>query len=363
MRERICPQRTETVTDFLGRASIDLADLEPFQLKTVNVPLDGKSGEIKLKLLFRPTYVTRTRRGTSTFGGGAGRIVTGLAGAPVEVVGEGVKTVGKGVGAAAGGISGAASFVKRGFTRKKTTIAEDEEEDITPKDVAVAKDGVASGGGIKVTSDGTQSAVTGDNKETPLNTDPYDVNSDDVATTPSQGFSGHQREMSIMSNETGNGGESGLLQIAVVEGKGFPSGKDVRVVLKTPQKEFYKSKAVKSTEPTWYAFLYLIVLIIQECSSDSANHCLSVRTPYFWYGQRTGRGHVYCRRALDGRFLARIGGRGKCQVEGDVSGEETGYTGQKDVSFSISSKQAVVSVEMEIKHVVDTEYLKGKIYQ
>ena len=250
--------------DFLGRASINLADLEPFQLKTVNVPLDGKSGEIKLKLLFRPTYVTRTRRGTSTFGGGAGRIVTGLAGAPVKVVGEGVKTVGKGVGAAAGGISGAAGFVKRGFTRKKTTIAEDEEEDITPKDVAVAKDGVASGGGIKVTSDGTQSAVTGDNKETPLNTDPYDVNSDDVATTPSQGSSGHQREMSIMSNKTGNGGESGLLQIAVVEGKGFPSGKDVRVVLKTPQKEFYKSKAVKSTEPTWYAFLYLIVLIIQE---------------------------------------------------------------------------------------------------
>ena len=240
--------------DFLGRASINLADLEPFQLKTVNVPLDGKSGEIKLKLLFRPAYVTRTRRGTSTFGGGAGRIVTGLAGAPVKVVGGGVKSVGKGVGAAAGSIGGAASFVKRGFTRKKTMIAEDEEEDITPKDIAVAKAVVASDGEIKSNSNGTQSAIRGDDKETPLNVDPFDMNSDDVATTPSRSSSGHQREMSIMSNKTGNGGESGLLQIAVVEGKGFPSGKEIRVVLKTPQKEFYKSKAVKSTEPTWYVF-------------------------------------------------------------------------------------------------------------
>ena len=242
--------------DFLGKASINLAELEPFQLKTVNVPLDGKSGEIKLKLLFRPAYVTRTRRGTSTFGGGAGRVVTGLAGAPVKVVGEGVRTVGKGVGAAAGSIGGAASFVKRGFTRKKTTVVEDEEEDITPEDITVAKATVASGGGIKGTSDGTQLAVTGDDKETPLTADSNHRNSDDAATTPSRGSSGHQREMSIMSNKTGNGGESGLLQIAVVEGKGFPSGKDVRVILKTPQKEFYKSKAVKSTEPTWYSFLF-----------------------------------------------------------------------------------------------------------
>ena len=250
--------------DFLGRASINLADLEPFQLKTVNVPLDGKSGEIKLKLLFRPTYVTRTRRGTSTFGGGAGRVVTGLAGAPVKVVGGGVKTVGKGVGAAAGSIGGAASFVKRGFTRKKTTIVEDEEEDITPKDIAVATPAVASGGGIKDNSDGTQLAITGDHNETPPSADPNYMNSDDAATTPSRGSSGHQREMSIMSNKTGNGGESGLLQIAIVEGKGFPSGKDVRVVLKTSQKEFYKSKAVKSTDPSWYAFFYLTMLIMQE---------------------------------------------------------------------------------------------------
>ena len=54
-----------------------------------------------------------------------------------------------------------------------------------------------------------------------------------------------------MSAKNGGGAESGLLQIAVVEGKGFPSGKDVRVILKTPQKELFKTKAIKSSDPTW----------------------------------------------------------------------------------------------------------------
>ena len=238
--------------DFLGSGKINLADLEPFQLKVVNVPLNGESGEIKLRLLFRPAYITRTRRGTSTFGGGAGRVMTGIASAPVKVVGGGVKGVGKGVGAAAGGISGAASFVKRGFTRRKTTIAEDEEgEDIAPKDLAVAKAAISNGGGIKGTNDGTQLAVTGDGKETPLSADPNQMDSTDPEKPPSQGSSNHQHEMSIVSSRSGNGAESGLLQIALVEGKGFPASKDVRVVFKTPQKEFFKSKAIKSSEPTW----------------------------------------------------------------------------------------------------------------
>jgi hypothetical protein len=231
--------------DFLGKGKIDLASLEPFQGKTVSVALDGKSGEIKLKLLFRPAYITRTRRGTSTFGGGAGRVVTGLAGAPVKVVGGSVKTVGKGVG-------GAASFVKRGFGRKKTTIPEDEEEEISAKDVEIARAAIASGGGIKGTSDGTQLAVTGDKKETPLNADPDQLNSNDLKDFPSRTPSGHTRDASILSTKNSLGlAESGLLQIAVVEGKGFPTGKDIRIILKTPVKEFYKSKAVKSADPTW----------------------------------------------------------------------------------------------------------------
>jgi len=237
--------------DFLGRAQINLAELEPFQLKALTLPLDGKSGELKLRLLFRPAYITRTRRGTSTFGGGAGRVVTGLAGAPVKVVGGGVRGVGKGVGAAAGGIGGAASFVKRGFTRKKTAIPEGEEGDLDPRDVDVAKAAIASGGGIKGTSDGVLLAVTGDDKEIPLNVDPDQVKSNGMNPTPPRAPSAHARELSIVSTKTASGTEFGLLQIAVVEGKGFPAGKDIRILLKTPQKEFYKSKAIKSSEPNW----------------------------------------------------------------------------------------------------------------
>jgi hypothetical protein len=34
--------------DFLGKAKINLGELEPFQLKTLTVPLDSKSGEVKV---------------------------------------------------------------------------------------------------------------------------------------------------------------------------------------------------------------------------------------------------------------------------------------------------------------------------
>jgi Ca2+-dependent lipid-binding protein len=233
--------------DFLGKANIDLADLEPFQQKALTIPLDGKSGEIKMKFVFKPSYITRMRRGTSTFGGGTGRVVSGFAGAPVKVVGGGVKTVGKVGGVAAGGIGGATNFMKRGFTRKKTMDGAGD-ENITHRDLEVAQAAVASGGGIKGTSDGVLLAVTGDAEQTPLNADPDQLNPHPEEPPGSGGSSNHTKEMSVSSR---SGTETGLLQIAIMEGKGFPSGKEVRVVLKTGNKEFFKSKAVKSSEPSW----------------------------------------------------------------------------------------------------------------
>ncbi|KAK8088567.1 hypothetical protein PG997_003528 [Apiospora hydei] len=73
--------------DFLGGADINLEQLDPFKAKEMKLLLDGKSGSIRIRLLFRPDYVTRTRMGTGTFSGtfGApGRIVTGVAGAPIK---------------------------------------------------------------------------------------------------------------------------------------------------------------------------------------------------------------------------------------------------------------------------------------
>src|SRR5437667_12393872 len=83
----------------------NLAGIEPFQPQDASYILDGKSGAVRLKMLFKPAYVTRQRQGSSTFSGTfapAGKVV----GAPVKVVG--------GVG---GGIGKGASFLKRGFTR------------------------------------------------------------------------------------------------------------------------------------------------------------------------------------------------------------------------------------------------------
>ncbi|KAK8019922.1 hypothetical protein PG990_005060 [Apiospora arundinis] len=101
--------------DFLGGADINLEQLDPFKAKEMKLLLDGKSGSIRIRLLFRPDYVTRTRMGTGTFSGtfGApGRIVTGVAGAPIKGGVAVAGVVGHGVGKGA-------SFLRRGFRGKK----------------------------------------------------------------------------------------------------------------------------------------------------------------------------------------------------------------------------------------------------
>ncbi|TVY45679.1 Uncharacterized protein LSUB1_G000436 [Lachnellula subtilissima] len=97
--------------DFLGSADINLDLLDPFRAHEYNLVLDGKSGSVRLRLLFRPDYVTRSRQGSSTFSGTfatPGKIVTGVAGAPI-----------KGVGFAAHGVGKGASFIRHGFKSKK----------------------------------------------------------------------------------------------------------------------------------------------------------------------------------------------------------------------------------------------------
>ncbi|CCU78804.1 membrane bound C2 domain protein [Blumeria hordei DH14] len=99
--------------DLLGLTTINLASLEPLKVQECNLELDGKSGSIRLRLLFTPGYVIRTRQGSSSISGtfaAPGRIVTGVAGAPI-----------KGVGFAAHGVGKGASFIRNGFKAKKKT--------------------------------------------------------------------------------------------------------------------------------------------------------------------------------------------------------------------------------------------------
>ncbi|KAK9469596.1 C2 domain-containing protein [Lipomyces arxii] len=103
--------------DFLGAGKINLAGLEPMQNTPCIINLDGKSGQVRLQLQFRPDYVLRSIRGVSTFSGTLavpGRVMTSVAGAPV-----------KGVSAAAGGVKKGASFFRHGFKSSKDKTEDD----------------------------------------------------------------------------------------------------------------------------------------------------------------------------------------------------------------------------------------------
>jgi hypothetical protein len=115
--------------DFLGTATINLDMLEPFKAEEFKLGLDGKSGTVRLRLLFRPDYVTRSRQGSSTFSGTfatPGKIVTGVAGAPI-----------KGVGFAAHGVNKGVSFLKHGFKSKEKDDDTNGSSSIDPDDVPV----------------------------------------------------------------------------------------------------------------------------------------------------------------------------------------------------------------------------------
>jgi Ca2+-dependent lipid-binding protein len=205
--------------DHLGTAKIDLAALEPFRPHEESYPLDGKSGAVRLKMLFKPAYVTRHRQGSSTFSGTfapAGKVV----GAPVKVVG--------GVG---GGVAKGASFLKRGFTRSNKASRDE------PMD-----------------PNGTVPEVT---EPTPINTpEGTPVKAavlTDGAVSPSTPLTTHTRSRSFGSNLGGapKGAEAGTANVTVVSATGYPAGADVRVYIKMiggkGAKEVHKTKAIKSS--------------------------------------------------------------------------------------------------------------------
>lgn len=215
--------------DYLGGADINLEQLDPFKAQEVKLILDGKSGVLRLRLLFRPDYVTRTKMGTSTFSGTfatPGRIVTGVAGAPI-----------KGASGIAHGIGKGASFMKRNFTGRK------KEEDIaeTPTTLAEspvvinAPDSGPGGGGLKRSNNiGISDGDT----------------SPDASPTPAlAATNGHTRTKSFGAASTHSaiigGPGAGTATFTVVSASGFPPSSDVYVVVqqKTP-----KSKTIGKTK-------------------------------------------------------------------------------------------------------------------
>ena len=106
--------------DFLGKSAINLEILEPFQQQEVTLTLDGQSGVIRLRMLFKPDYIIRSRQGSSTF--------SGTFAVPGKVIGAPVKGVGKGAALVGGGVARAGTFLGRNFKRRKSRGAGGEED-------------------------------------------------------------------------------------------------------------------------------------------------------------------------------------------------------------------------------------------
>ncbi|CCA70918.1 related to TCB3-protein localized to membranes, bud-enriched [Serendipita indica DSM 11827] len=106
----------------IGKVQVDLASLEAFTPHEVSLPLSstkhGDKGYIRVRMLFTPQIVAKSRKSTSTFST-AGRAVTQVGGAPIAVgkgVVGGVGIVGKGV---VGGVGNVGKGVKGIFSGKK----------------------------------------------------------------------------------------------------------------------------------------------------------------------------------------------------------------------------------------------------
>lgn len=211
--------------DFLGKAAIDLTVLEPFRQQEVTLGLDGKSGAIRLKMLFKPDYVMRSRQGSSTF--------SGTFAVPGKVIGAPVKGVGKGAVLVGGGVVRAGTFLGRGFKRRKSRGEKGEEErESTPP----------NGGAPEDTPVISIEGPEGGNN----------------ATGAAAGDSHHSRAKSwgaqSFASAFGAGGfgagEPGTAHLTVVSATGFPAGTNVRVHVKLDSqkgpKEVHKTKHIKS---------------------------------------------------------------------------------------------------------------------
>lgn len=217
--------------DYLGGAPIDLSKLEPFQSDEVSLPLDGKSGAIRLKLLFKPSYVMRSRQGSGTF--------SGTFAAPGKIVGAPVK----GVGFVGGNVIRGASFLKHGIKSRFTKNGEDASMGDMPDDAATE----------------TTEATAAPSNLAPSST-AADENTPPQSSSPSlqQQQAPHQRTRSTASHfgdRLGIGagaagkGESGTASISVVSASGYPSSAHVRVVVRAlgpkGSKDVHKTKALK----------------------------------------------------------------------------------------------------------------------
>jgi Ca2+-dependent lipid-binding protein len=182
----------------IGVAKIELSDVEPFQaversLKLVINKL-GEKGQIRVRLVFQPEIIAKSRKNTSTFTS-AGRAMTQIGGLPVDA--------GKGV------LRGVAGVFKRGDR--------DHAEVSTIPDV----------------HSGQASQPVGISEHLETISTPF------PSTPPNE----------VATNEPG------ALKVTVLDAKDFNAGEiKPYVVLRLGDKEFKTKHTSKTATPEWYAF-------------------------------------------------------------------------------------------------------------
>ena len=208
--------------DFLGEAAINLELLDPFQPQVIALGLNGKSGTVRLRLLFKPDYVIRSRQGSSTF--------SGTFATPAKIVGAPVK----GVSMVGGGVVKGASFLRHGFKGKKTPGLDETNDFVEPEEVA---NGDSPNGYPQ-----RAAPIMDAGPAVPLS----------VPQTPPHSRSRSFGATSAMSETAGTPGkaEFGTVTFTVLSASGYPASANVRVhvlqVSSKGAKDVHKTKAIKS---------------------------------------------------------------------------------------------------------------------
>lgn len=235
--------------DFLGAANIDLGGLKLFESQEVALGLDGASGTVRLKMMFKPSYVLRSSQGSATF--------SGTFATPGKVIGAPVKGVGRGAAMVSGGVMKGATFfgrAGRAFGRNKSSLSAGEllEDDITSTLPMPTQNGLAA---AEASSPSNQDLASA-----PGSPRQYSANN----TTPQRQPASQLRERNLDDNKStvstvgaaSHAPEAGTATISIVSASGF-EGSNIRVhILKQTSRgwrDVHKTKAVKATggEARW----------------------------------------------------------------------------------------------------------------
>lgn len=217
--------------DLLGEAMINLELLEPFRPQEFTYALDGKSGVLRLKMLFKPDYVTRARQGSSTF--------AGTFAAPGKIVGAPVK----GVGMVGGGVVKGASFLRHGFKSKKDREGSNSLGDANIDDPVMSNPTISE-----------PTMTNGNSLGSAQHAAPLTDGSSIVPQTPPHRRAPSFGAASIASVAGGTQGkaEIGSAQFLIQSASGFAPGSKLQIHVKQGSgksvREIHKTKGIKSSD-------------------------------------------------------------------------------------------------------------------